>query len=66
MVYPDLCITLISQIYSAAQRALDCYDQAMRRLKSGDWAGFGTEMNAMRDVLEKLSRESDGTKSPTR
>src|SRR5262249_40605342 len=49
-----------------AQQALDRYNQAMERLKSGDWAGFGTQMNAMRDLLEKLSRESEGTKSPTR
>src|SRR5215813_13568489 len=34
---------------AAAQQALDRYNQAMERLKSGDWAGFGTQMNAMRD-----------------
>jgi hypothetical protein len=50
----------------AAQEALDRYNQAMERLKSGDWAGFGTQIEAMRDVLEKLSREPSGTKSPTR
>jgi hypothetical protein len=38
----------------------------MERLKSGDWAGFGAEMETMRGVLEKLSRESNGTKSPAR
>jgi uncharacterized protein len=48
----------------AAQEALDRYNQAMERLKSGDWAGFGTQMDAMRGVLEKLSRESNGAKSP--
>jgi len=50
----------------AAQEALDRYNQAIERLKSGDWAGFGTQMEAMRGVLEKLSRESNGTKSPAR
>lgn len=50
----------------AAQEALDRYNQAMERLKSGDWAGFGTQIEAMRSVLEKLSRESNGTKSPAR
>jgi uncharacterized membrane protein (UPF0182 family) len=50
----------------AAQEALDRYKQAMERLKSGDWAGFGTQMDAMRSVLEKLSRESNGARSPTR
>jgi uncharacterized membrane protein (UPF0182 family) len=48
----------------AAQEALDRYNQAMERLKSGDWAGFGAQMEAIRGVLEKLSRESSGTKSP--
>ena len=50
----------------AAQEALDRYNQAMERLKSGDWVGFGAQMDAMRSVLEKLSRESNGTKSPAR
>jgi uncharacterized membrane protein (UPF0182 family) len=50
----------------AAQEALDHYDQAMERLKSGDWAGFGTQIEAMRGVLEKLSRESNGTRPPAR
>jgi uncharacterized membrane protein (UPF0182 family) len=50
----------------AAQEALDRYNQALERLKSGDWAGFGTQMEAMRNVLEKLSRESNGARSPTR
>jgi uncharacterized protein len=50
----------------AAQEALDRYNRAMERLKSGDWVGFGTQMEAMRGVLEKLSGESNGTKSPTR
>jgi uncharacterized membrane protein (UPF0182 family) len=50
----------------AAHEALDRYNQAMERLKSGDWAGFGAEMETMRGVLEKISRESNGTKSPAR
>jgi uncharacterized membrane protein (UPF0182 family) len=50
----------------AAQEALDRYNQAMERLKSGDWVGFGTQMEAMRSVLQKLSGESNGSKSPTR
>jgi len=31
-----------------ARDALDHYDRAMERLKSGDWAGFGKEIDAMR------------------
>ena len=50
----------------SAQEALDRYNQAMERLKSGDWSGFGTQMDAMRGVLEKMSRESNGAKGPLR
>jgi len=50
----------------SAQEALDRYNQAMERLKSGDWAGFGAQMDAMRGVLEKLNRESNGSKEPAR
>jgi uncharacterized protein len=51
----------------SAQAALDHYRQALERLKSGDWAGFGTQMETMRDLLEKLARQSsdsNGGKSP--
>jgi len=43
-----------------AREALDHYNQAIERLKSGDWAGFGTELDAMRGLLEDLSRQSRG------
>ena len=43
-----------------AHEALDHYNQAIERLKSGDWAGFGTQLDAMRGLLEDLSRESIG------
>ena len=42
-----------------AQEALDHYGRAMERLKSGDFAGFGNEIGAMRGVLEDLSRQPD-------
>jgi uncharacterized membrane protein (UPF0182 family) len=42
-----------------AREALDRYHQAIERLKSGDWAGFGTELDAMRGLLEDMSRQSD-------
>ena len=41
-----------------AREALDRYNQAMERLKSGDWTGFGTELEAMHGLLEDLSRQS--------
>jgi uncharacterized protein len=43
-----------------AREALERYNQAIERLKSGDWAGFGTELDAMRGLLEDMSRQSGG------
>jgi uncharacterized membrane protein (UPF0182 family) len=43
-----------------AREALNHYNQAMERLKSGDWAGFGAELDAMRGLLEDISRQSGG------
>jgi uncharacterized protein len=40
------------------QEALDHYNRAMERLKSGDWAGFGTQMEEMRVLLEQMSRRT--------
>ena len=41
-----------------AQEALDRYNRAMEQLKSGDWAGFGKEIDAMRGLLQDMSRQS--------
>ena len=43
-----------------AREALEHYHQAIERLKSGDWAGFGTELDAMRGLLEDMGRQSGG------
>jgi uncharacterized membrane protein (UPF0182 family) len=43
-----------------AREALDRYNQAIQHLKSGDWAGFGTELDALRGLLEDMSRQSAG------
>jgi len=43
-----------------AREALDHYNRAMERLKSGDWAGFGMELDAMRGLLEDMNRQSGG------
>ena len=40
-----------------AQKALDHYNQAIERLKSGDWTGFGKEIDAMRGLLEDIRRQ---------
>jgi uncharacterized membrane protein (UPF0182 family) len=43
-----------------AREALDRYNQAVERLKSGDWKGFGTQFDAMRELLEEMNRHSSG------
>lgn len=39
-----------------AREALAHYNRAIERLKAGDWAGFGTELDALRPLLEELGR----------
>jgi uncharacterized protein len=36
------------------REALDHYDRALERLKAGDWAGFGAELDQLRVALEAL------------
>jgi uncharacterized protein len=40
-----------------AREALGHYDRAIDRLKAGDWTGFGSELDALRPLLEQLSRQ---------
>jgi uncharacterized membrane protein (UPF0182 family) len=47
---------LAGPIADRARQALDHYNRAIDRLKSGDWAGFGTELDAMRGLLEAMTR----------
>jgi hypothetical protein len=51
---------LTSPTANQARQALDRYNQAVKRLKSGDWKGFGTEFDAMRELLEEMNRGSSG------
>ncbi|MGZ5908946.1 MAG: UPF0182 family membrane protein [Reyranella sp.] len=43
-----------------AREALIHYDRAVERLKAGDWSGFGTELDALRPLLETLGRPNGG------
>ena len=43
-----------------AREALSHYNGAMAQLKSGNWAGFGAELDALRPLLEELSQHSAG------
>ncbi len=40
-----------------AREALGHYNRAIGRLKVGDWAGFGAELDALRPLLEQLGRQ---------
>ena len=43
-----------------AREALAHYDRALERLKAGDWAGFGAELDALRPLLEALGQPPPG------
>src|SRR6202035_5414464 len=43
-----------------AWEALSHYNGAVEQLKSGNWAGFGAELDALRPLLEELSQHSTG------
>jgi uncharacterized membrane protein (UPF0182 family) len=38
-----------------ARKAIEHYESAMEHLRSGDWAGFGRELDAMRNILQEMS-----------
>lgn len=39
---------------SLAKQAREFYDQAQKKLQSGDWAGYGESLNQLNDVLRRL------------
>jgi uncharacterized membrane protein (UPF0182 family) len=39
-----------------AREALQHYQRALDRLKAGDWSGFGSELDALKPLLEQMSR----------
>jgi len=41
-----------------AREALTHYQRAVERLKAGDWSGFGSELDALRPLLEQLNRQA--------
>jgi uncharacterized membrane protein (UPF0182 family) len=49
---------LVGPSAARAREALDRYNRAIERLKSGDWVGFGTELDAMRVLLQDMSGHS--------
>jgi uncharacterized membrane protein (UPF0182 family) len=53
---PPAGLSAASPADERAREALTRYDRAIDRLKAGDWAGFGDELDALRPLLEKLGR----------
>ncbi|WP_426409350.1 UPF0182 family protein [Bradyrhizobium ganzhouense] len=51
---------LASPTENQSREALDRYNQAVERLKAGDWKGFGTHFDAMRELLEDMNRRPIG------
>jgi uncharacterized membrane protein (UPF0182 family) len=47
---------LASGAADRARQALEHYDRAIERLRAGDWAGFGAELDALQVVLEEMGR----------
>ena len=46
----------------AARATLEHYRSALTKLKAGDWAGFGAELDAMKPLLEQMNKKGAGGK----
>jgi uncharacterized protein len=44
-----------------ARDALNHYNRAIEKLKSGNWACFGAELDALQPLLEGLSQQPNGS-----
>jgi hypothetical protein len=47
-----------SGVTDRAGDALAHYNAALAKLKAGDWAGFGAELDALRPILEQMSQKA--------
>jgi len=47
-------------IYSLGPRALEHYNKAKEYLRQGDWAAYGRELKQLEDILERMSRITEG------
>ena len=49
--------TMPSLIYSSeAGQALSVYKKAQEKIKRGDWAGYGSDMEELEKILERLKK----------
>ncbi len=44
-----------TNLYQEARKALYHYNRAMELLKKGDWAGYGAQLQQMKEILERMS-----------
>ena len=49
---------------NAASAALAHYDRAIAKLKAGDWAGFGQELDSLRPLLQQLNQQRPSAPKP--
>ena len=54
----------LGPLSDAARAALDHYRRAVDKLKAGDWAGFGAELDAMRPLLEQMNKAASAPGKP--
>ncbi len=46
---------LATEIANLIEKAQQHYNQAQQYLQAGDWAGYGSELDALKEVLERLA-----------
>jgi hypothetical protein len=50
----------------ALQRALEHYKAGQQKVAKGDWAGYGTEQQALKKALDELAKKLKGELRPPR
>lgn len=52
------------EIPELSQRALEAFQQAQERIRQGDWAGYGEQLERLEQMLEEL-RQNTQELAPT-
>ncbi|GAH75712.1 unnamed protein product, partial [marine sediment metagenome] len=52
---PEPAEPVVAEIASLIEEAQQHYNKAQQYLKAGDWAGYGSELDALKTVLERLA-----------
>jgi uncharacterized membrane protein (UPF0182 family) len=56
---PEVADSGTDDIAKLAKLARQYYDQANQRLREGDWAGYGDNINKLNDVIRRLEKSSN-------